>query len=67
MSAVADDPHRGQAILQHGPQPTAARLTVIMVHGRGASAEDMLSLAAELGTTDVAFLAPQAAGCTWYP
>ncbi len=54
-------------MLQHGPQPSAARLTMIMVHGRGASAEDMLSLAAELGTTDVAYLAPQAAGRTWYP
>ena len=40
---------------------------MIMVHGRGASAEDMLGLAAELGTTDVAILAPQAAGRTWYP
>ena len=61
------DPHRGQPALQHGPQPSAARLTMIMVHGRGASAEDMLSLAAELGTTDIAILAPQAAGRTWYP
>ena len=66
MSSV-NDPHRGQPILQHGPEPSAARLTMIMVHGRGASAEDMLSLAAELGTTDVAYLAPQAAGRTWYP
>jgi len=40
---------------------------MIMVHGRGASAEDMLGLAAELRTADVAFLAPQAAGRTWYP
>lgn len=40
---------------------------MIMVHGRGASAEDMLGLAAEFGTTDVACLAPQAAGRTWYP
>src|SRR5476649_2706027 len=62
-----NDPHRGQLILRHGPQPSAARLTMIMVHGRGASAEDMLSLAAELDTTDIAFLAPQAAGRTWYP
>ena len=67
MSAVEDDPHRGQPILQHGPPPSAARLTMIMVHGRGASAEDVLSLAAEFGTTDVAYLAPQAAGRTWYP
>ena len=40
---------------------------MIMVHGRGASTDDMLALAAEFATTDVAFLAPQAAGRTWYP
>ena len=61
------DPHRGQPVLMLGPAPEAARLTMIMAHGRGASAEDMLGLAAEFGTTDVAFLAPQAAGRTWYP
>jgi predicted esterase len=42
-------------------------VTVICVHGRGASAEDILDLAAALRTTDVAFLAPNAAGGTWYP
>jgi predicted esterase len=61
------DPHRGQAVLTLGPAPETARLTMIMAHGRGASAEDMLGLAAEFGTTDVAILAPQAAGRTWYP
>ena len=40
---------------------------MILVHGRGASAEDILSLAAELKLKDVAYLAPQAAGSTWYP
>ncbi|MCU1384555.1 MAG: phospholipase [Acidobacteria bacterium] len=62
-----NDPHRGQPVLTLGPPPTAARVTLIMVHGRGASAEDMLGLAHEFDTTDVAFLAPQAAGRTWYP
>jgi predicted esterase len=61
------DPHRGQPVLTLGPAPEAARLTMIMAHGRAASAEDMLGLAAEFGTADVAFLAPQAAGRTWYP
>src|SRR5205814_3196391 len=61
------DPHRGQPVLTLGPAPENARLTMIMAHGRGASAEDMMGLAAEFGTTDVAFLAPQAAGRTWYP
>ena len=62
-----DDLHRGQPVLTLGPPPSSARVAMIMVHGRGASAEDMLSLAGELRTTDVAFLAPQAAGRTWYP
>ncbi len=66
MSSVSD-PHRGQPVLTLGPAPKAARLTMIMAHGRGASAEDMLGLAAEFHTDDVAFLAPQAAGRTWYP
>jgi predicted esterase len=66
MSSLTD-PHRGQPVLTLGPAPEAARLTMIMAHGRGASAEDMRGLAAEFRTTDVAYLAPQAAGRTWYP
>jgi predicted esterase len=67
MTLDMTDPHLGQAVLRSGPDPSSARLTAILLHGRGASAEDMLGLAAELGVTDVAFLAPQAAGHTWYP
>jgi esterase/lipase len=44
-----------------------ARLAVILVHGRGGSPEDMLGLVAELHPSDVADLAPAAAGGTWYP
>ena len=61
------DPHRAQPILRQGPDPAAARLVVVAVHGRGASASDILSLAAELALDDVAFVAPEAAGHTWYP
>lgn len=61
------DPHRGQPVLTFGAPIAGARVAMIMVHGRGASAEDMAGLAAELRTTDIAFLAPQAAGRTWYP
>jgi len=39
----------------------------VMVHGRGASAESILQLAEEFAQPDVAYLAPQAAGNTWYP
>jgi len=67
FGANPHDPHRGQAVLTRGPEPADARLTVILVHGRGASAEDILELAEELHCGDVAWLAPQAAGHTWYP
>ena len=40
---------------------------MIVVHGRGASAEDILTLALELGLEDIAYVAPQAHGNTWYP
>ena len=44
-----------------------ARLAVVLLHGRGASAEDILSLADQFGLDDVAYVAPQAAGHSWYP
>jgi predicted esterase len=65
--AITKDPHAGQPVLTSGPAPREARLALILVHGRGASAEDILGLAAELHLPDVACLAPQAAGHTWYP
>jgi predicted esterase len=64
---VNTDPHRTQPAARYGPEPRAARLTVVAVHGRGASAADILSLARELRVDDVAFVAPEAAGHTWYP
>jgi len=61
------DPHGGEPVLTAGPTPASARLTMILVHGRGASPEDILSLARELRLDDVAYLAPQAAEFSWYP
>jgi predicted esterase len=40
---------------------------MVLVHGRGATAAGILSLAEELAQPGFAFLAPQAAGNTWYP
>jgi phospholipase/carboxylesterase len=40
---------------------------MILVHGRGAPAEDILSLGRELDRPDLAYLAPQAEGYSWYP
>jgi predicted esterase len=64
---VNTDPHRGQPVAHLGPEPASARLTIVAVHGRGASAADILSLAHELDVDDVAFVAPEASGRTWYP
>src|SRR3954469_8479084 len=61
------DPHAGQPVLRAGPAPEEAPATLILLHGRGASAEDILSLCEELGLRELSALAPQAAGNTWYP
>jgi phospholipase/carboxylesterase len=61
------DPHRGQPVLTAGAPLDRAKGAILMVHGRGATAEDILSLALELRHTDFAYLAPQAAGNAWYP
>lgn len=61
------EPHAGGRVLRSGPPPKEARLVAILLHGRGASAEDILGLADRFGARDVAYVAPHAAGSTWYP
>jgi len=61
------DPHADQPLLHDGAPVADARLVAILLHGRGGSADDMLGLSRELGRSDVAYLAPQASGQTWYP
>jgi predicted esterase len=63
----ADDPHAGQPVRAVGEPLEQARAAVIMLHGRGATAEDILGLARELAFPGFAYLAPQAAGYQWYP
>src|SRR5690606_5373208 len=40
---------------------------LIMIHGRGADARDILGLASHFDVPEFALLAPQATGHTWYP
>ncbi len=63
----SSDPHGGQRAITDGPTVEAADLVLLLVHGRGGSAEDMLSLYRALGLATVAAIAPQAAGNSWYP
>ncbi|NUO84146.1 dienelactone hydrolase family protein [candidate division KSB1 bacterium] len=60
-------PHQGQPVLHAGARLEQARGAMIMLHGRGATAESILALAEEFQQKDFAYLAPQAAGGTWYP
>jgi predicted esterase len=64
---VANNPHGGQAIVTAGPAPEDAELVLLLIHGRGATAQGMLSLREALGLEGVCALAPQAAGNSWYP
>src|SRR5918999_214048 len=59
--------HQGQPVRHAGDPLTRARAAMIMVHGRGATADSILTLSDELRVPDFAYLAPQAAGNSWYP
>lgn len=61
------DPHFEQPVSHIGETLQKALGAVILLHGRGATAGDILSLAGEMYRPDLAYLAPQAAGNSWYP
>ena len=64
---MAADPHQGQEVLTAGKSFTTAQGAMILIHGRGASAYDIMELGLLLGSDELALLAPQAANYTWYP
>ena len=60
-------PHQGQPVRTAGAKLESATAAMIMIHGRGATAESILTLVPAIDTPGFAYLAPQAAGNTWYP
>ena len=60
-------PHQGQPLVWAGRPVEEAAAAMVMVHGRGATAESILELRHEFAASDLAYVAPQAAGYTWYP
>jgi len=54
-------------IISAGVPVAKAEKALIMLHGRGADARDILGVAGHLNIKDFALLAPQAPGNTWYP
>jgi predicted esterase len=65
--AVAIGPHATQPLIRLGPELKKAAGAMILLHGRGAPAQSILGLYDEIGAENLAALAPQAAGYTWYP
>lgn len=76
---LTNGPHQGQPVARAGVPPREADTAVILVHGRGASAGSMLEFAREFEVPEpapdhadgtvrrIVYVAPQAAGHTWYP
>jgi len=59
--------HDTSNTLRLGPPLAQARGAIILLHGRGSSADDIAGLAEALPAADIALLAPNASGGTWYP
>ena len=60
-------PHDARNVVAGGAPLENAKAALILVHGRGATAESMMPLAEAFGSADIAYLAPQATANTWYP
>lgn len=60
-------PHQGQPIRIAGEPVNRAKAAMLMIHGRGARAEDILSITDQLAQPGFVYFAPQAFENTWYP
>jgi len=60
-------PHANAEIYEAGSQLRSSNGVLIVLHGRGGSASDILSLGQEIAPSGISLVAPQAAGNTWYP
>jgi len=61
------DPHANQPVVSAGAPLGDSRGVVVMVHGRNAAPQNILDLLPRLARPGVTYLAPAAAGGTWYP
>lgn len=57
--------HEDQKVVKAGQKLEEADKAVIMIHGRGATADSMIKLSQNL--PEAAYFAPQAQNLTWYP
>ncbi len=61
------NPHQNQPVLRYGEPLEQAKAVMLMAHGRGATAEGILTLSRAWRADGVAFVAPQAQGNSWWP
>ena len=64
---AASGPHAREPVRHAGQPLDKAHGAMILVHGRGASATDIMTVGNELMHPGFAYLAPEAAGHAWYP
>lgn len=59
--------HSGKPVLTAGAPLTDCRAAAILIHGRGRTPDEMIALVDQFAVPGVAYVAPAAAGQTWYP
>lgn len=67
MSFALDAVIERHALVRAGAPPSRAKGVVLLIHGRGATAESMLPIADVVAMPDLCYVAPQAEGYSWYP
>lgn len=67
MLDAFSDPHMSQPVIYGGGELESANAVMVLLHGRGATPDDILRLARNFEQPDLAFVAPKAANYTWYP
>lgn len=60
-------PHQQTGVATAGASVSEAKAAMILIHGRGATAESILTLGNEFNASDLHYVAPQADQFTWYP
>ena len=64
---IPNDPHRDAQLLFAGKPLGQSPHAMVMLHGRGSNADNILTLAPEFERPNWTYIAPHATGNTWYP